>query len=526
MARYRPNEEQAAIIEAAGKMQPLAVVAGAGTGKTSTLELLARSYPDRRMAYLAFNRKAADDAQARMPRNVSCKTSHGLTGLYRQYADRVNAGKVPSWKLAKMMGYHTIAIGQERLAPVKVASIVRRTVDRFCYSADHELDQSHVPWVKEWEANDNYALRAQIVPLAALAWQDIMQGGSFPFTHDCYLKIYQLGDPRLPVDVVLLDEAQDTNPCVADIVMRQMDHAQAILVGDPQQAIYEWRGAVNAFDLFNIEDKLFLTGSYRFGPAIAEQANVWLDILNAELRLKGYRKLASEVTTEPIESPTAILCRGNAGVIMEAMGGIEAGKRTAIAGGPWGIASLARAAQSLMAGAATDHPDLIAFQTWEEVRQYVREDREDAGSLAPLVRIVDSYGVEAILKACNSVVDERRGNPELTVSTAHKAKGAEWDHVQVGTDFTPPKAGSEPRTDEMRLSYVTVTRAKLTLGLGSLSWPQDTTSSPAWQAMEDGYQQAAKARAEGDEEPYAHPLPRPVPGPLADAIQEAEWKEV
>jgi hypothetical protein len=44
--------------------------------------------------------------------------------------------------------------------------------------------------------------------------------------------------------------------------------------------------------------------------------------------------------------------------------------------------------------------------------------------------------------------------------------------------------------------------------------------------MEDGYQQAAKARAEDDEEPYARPLPRPVPGPLADAIQEAEWKEV
>jgi len=60
------------------------------------------------------------------------------------------------------------------------------------------------------------------------------------FTHGCYLKLWQLSDPRLLADYVLLDEAQDANPVAAAIADRKL-HAQRILVGDRCQAIYGWR---------------------------------------------------------------------------------------------------------------------------------------------------------------------------------------------------------------------------------------------------------------------------------------------
>ena len=43
-----------------------------------------------------------------------------------------------------------------------------------------------------------------------------------PMSHSGYLKLYQLRRPRLDVDydVIMLDEAQDTNPAIRDIVMR------------------------------------------------------------------------------------------------------------------------------------------------------------------------------------------------------------------------------------------------------------------------------------------------------------------
>lgn len=483
--RIRPNDEQRAIIDAVADGKNTIVIAGAGTGKTSTMELVARALPKTRILYLAFNRAAKDDAEKRMPQNVTCKTSHGLAygPVGRTYASRLNQGRIPSWKLAQIMSYHTVNLSaSERMPAAKIASMVRRTVDRFCHSADVEIEPYHTPWLSALSEEENTALRQLVRPLAREAWDDVLQNnGKFPFTFDSYLKIYQLGEPKLAYDLICLDEAQDTNPCMADIVLKQ--NMQKVLVGDPHQAIYEWRGAIDAMQKFEHDERLMLTGSYRFGPAVADEANVWLEALGSDLQLRGYKKLESVVQDEAVENPDAILCRGNAGAIVEAMTALEQGKKVAIVGGGGPIAQLARAAQQLMAGAATDHPDLIAFQNWSEVRTYVKEEREDAGSLAPLVRLVDTQGVEAILQMCNALVDEGRGKPDIVVSTAHKAKGREWGRVQISSDFMPPKRDEELRPDEGRLAYVTVTRAKSVLGRGSLRWITEADRAFARKAM-------------------------------------------
>ncbi len=63
----RPTDEQAAILEAFQGGGDLVIEAGAGTGKTSTLRLLADSETRRKGVYLAFNRAIADDAKASFP---------------------------------------------------------------------------------------------------------------------------------------------------------------------------------------------------------------------------------------------------------------------------------------------------------------------------------------------------------------------------------------------------------------------------------------------------------------------------
>jgi len=77
--------------------------------------------------------------------------------------------------------------------------------------------------------------------------------------------------------------------------------------------------------------RLELTGSYRFGPAVAEEANRWLERLESPLRLRGYRKLESVVTDEqPSEWPDCMIYRTNAGCIAGAMRGLEDGLSVAI----------------------------------------------------------------------------------------------------------------------------------------------------------------------------------------------------
>lgn len=61
---------------------------------------------------------------------------------------------------------------------------------------------------------------------------------------------------------------------------------------------------------FPADVRLPLAQSFRFGPAVAREANKWLDILHADLRLRGYDRINSVVTTT--SAPGTVLCRTNA----------------------------------------------------------------------------------------------------------------------------------------------------------------------------------------------------------------------
>lgn len=69
--------------------------------------------------------------------------------------------------------------------------------------------------------------------------------------------------------------------------------------------------------------------------------------------------------------------------------------------------------------------------------------------------------------------------PDMFVSTAHKAKGLEWDRVQLNDDFPEPREDEEtgelkmPSTEELNLQYVAATRAKKALGYGPLGYVFD-----------------------------------------------------
>ena len=96
------------------------------------------------------------------------------------------------------------------------------------------------------------------------------------------MKEFQLSKPNLqrwagPHDVLLLDEAQDMNPCMLDVCLNQK--CPKIVVGDQHQQIYSFRGAVNALDLVlrssltTVLATHYLTQSFRFGADIAFIAN-------------------------------------------------------------------------------------------------------------------------------------------------------------------------------------------------------------------------------------------------------------
>jgi superfamily I DNA/RNA helicase len=333
-------------------------------------------------------------------------------------------------------------------------------------------------------------LRAVVVPLASRAWEDLSdRDGSLRFTHDHYLKMWQLSEPRFPADVVLLDEAQDANPVVQDVVDRQT-HAQRILVGDRCQAIYGWRGAVDAMATFNADQRLALSQSFRFGPPIADEANKWLQILQAPLRLRGSDQITS--TLAPLARPDAVLCRTNAEAVSQLMAAAEQGQRAALVGGGNDIRRLAEAATTLKAGLGTDHPELFAFRTWGEVQDYVAQDASGS-DLKTFVQLIDAYGPEMVIEVMDRLVPEQAA--QVVVSTAHKAKGREWPSVRIATDFHQPKDEDTPIPQaEAMLAYVAVTRARQVLDPDGLAWVDRWLTTRPTPALEPALEPPAPTR--------------------------------
>ena len=477
---HPPTGEQSDILDAFATGDSLVISAGAGTGKTSSLVMIGEqaAQDDTRKTgiYVAFNRAIVADARPRFGSDVVVSTAHALAmaAVGKNYRHRLNAARVPANQVARILQINEpLRVTEDRvLAPAQQARLVLETVDRFCRSADPELSSVHVPRKPGLDDADPLAvLRTALMPWARKAWADLTaMHGELKYGHDVYLKQWGLSRPQLSADYILYDECQDADPVVQAIVLDQRN-TQLIAVGDKSQSLYEWRGAINAMDNFPAAHHLTLSKSFRFGPAIAGEANKWLEILDADLRLTGFERVSSVIAR--LDAADAVLCRTNAEVISQAMRAIEAGHATAIVGGGKDVRALAEAAVQLKLGRGTSHPELYAFKTWAEVQDHAEND-PSGSDLRVLVNLIDANGPERIIEVIDSLTDE--GRAQVVISTAHKAKGREWDSVRIANDFHPPK-GSEDDPDggqvsppDARLAYVAVTRARLSLDRSGLAW--------------------------------------------------------
>ena len=447
-----PTPEQSAAVAAFQTGSHLALQAGAGTGKTTTLAMLAAS-TDWRGVYIAFSRDIAHHAARTFPSNVTCGTAHAIAwhALGRRYERRMNGPRIKGWKVGVGLGigpHMWIRLGERRVTHKALSNCVLKTVTRFCHSADRAIEWHHVPRLRGVEGEDQHAQLVDVVlPYARKAWIDLQNpdAGIVRFEHDHYLKMWALTEPVIRGDFLLLDEAQDTNPVLEEVFTGQRGRAQLVMVGDSAQAIYGWRGARDVMSGFDAP-QLTLSQSFRFGPALADEANRWLRIVDAPIRLTGSGSIETKLTK--IKDPRAILCRTNVGAMVEVMALLDAKRRVALAGGG-------------------RDGDLQDYAEWDP----------SGHDLLPLVELVDEHGVDVILDAVARLADEERA--EVTVSTAHRAKGREWSTVRIANDFSAPEAEEddkgEPRPGrinpaEARLAYVAVTRARHRLDLGGLSW--------------------------------------------------------
>lgn len=475
---WTPTPEQQRACELFATDADLVIEAGAGAAKTSTLMLMADGTP-RRGTYLAFNKSLATEAAAKFGGNVACSTVHSLAyrSVGRQFGDRLRTSqRIRAFEAARLLGLDPMVVttpfGRKPLAAGYLAGLANRAVKRFCMTADEVPGERHVPYIEGIDMptddgrrtySNNRIVAAAVAEVLPTMWEDLSHPhGRYQFTHDCYLKLWALSRPVIPGDFVLVDEAQDLNGVMTGVLNHQ--DAQRVVVGDRNQQLYEWRGSIDALDRFDFPARAVLSRSFRFGPPVAEVANIILGWLQAELRLTGSDNVSSVIG--PVADPDAILCRTNALAVGTVMRLQKSGRRPHLVGGGQEIIAFAKAARDLMSGRKTYHPDLSIFDTWGEVTDYVSNDAE-GGDLKMLVDLVQEYGVDAILAALERMPSEAAA--DVVVSTGHRAKGREWSSVQLAADFGGKPEDGLPGPEELRLLYVAATRAKHELDVSAVA---------------------------------------------------------
>jgi F-box protein 18 (helicase) len=288
--------------------------------------------------------------------------------------------------------------------------------------------------------------------------------------HDGYLKLYQLSNPLLRYDCILLDEAQDTNPVTREIVFSQCHSTDShgsraiILVGDSHQQIYSFRGARDTLKKISSSKTLCLTKSFRFDNNIARVANMVLDTFKSEDKKIIGTSVNKAAKQKWNPNDYTIIARTNAMVFKKA---IQLYKKNSIGfvGGIKGFRfNMIGNVYNLLTDKHVSDNYIRSFGSYSGLKSYA-QDVEDF-ELLSICKVVEEYKHSIpnhIKRITEKAVEMKKA--EIILTTAHKAKGLEWNNILMMDDFQKLVVkdqyinSSEIEPDEFNLIYVTITRA-------------------------------------------------------------------
>ncbi|MCS4483980.1 ATP-dependent helicase [Gleimia sp. 6138-11-ORH1] len=336
-----PTAEQTQVIE--GKPVPTLVIAGAGSGKTETMSqrvlYLITKYgikPERILG-LTFTRKAAGEFSSRLRKRIGFLGQSGLLAEAANdpwFAASVNVSTYDSFA-GNIVKEYGVLLGLDPNIRLITAAASWQLIDNILITYQKKLPKNQVEEIRKATlalANEltshgvttkelqefiqettTYLLNVPLAPrkrtlpktvisaaekLAEMElllpviekfnqYKEAEQLLDFADQMALALKLVReyphvVDSIRAEYDAVLLDEFQDTSVAQMELLSRLFKDLSVTAVGDPNQAIYGWRGASAAsLDLFlpmfaekTTGETLFLSTAWRNQPKILEAANL------------------------------------------------------------------------------------------------------------------------------------------------------------------------------------------------------------------------------------------------------------
>lgn len=456
-----PTDEQIDILNAATlSSDNLMMEALAGTGKTSTLEMVERAIiPKQPILYLVFNKKNAEEATERMLSTTKVKTFNGMG--HSIWADSQSKKLALNPKKSgdilrelineapKRTQGELWAVYHEVVSGVALAKALGYIPEGKYSHAKRLLTQSQFHRALDEIPDD---LTSDLID--AVLSRSIKQAydGLIDYNDQIYMPALFGGTfPKFPL--VLVDEYQDLSP-VNHALLERLVKGRLIGVGDPYQNIYGFRGA-KAGGMKEAEAKysmtpLPLSTSFRCPSAIVEHVHWRVPHFKA-LNQGGEVHAPTHLHASSISGDSTVICRNNAPLFAMAFKLLGAGHSVSVLGsdiGPKLIAIMRKLGPESLTKAQT----LAAIDDWLE-EKLARESKH-ATDLAECMKVFASHG-DSLGTAVVYAEHLFKQHGSIRLLTGHKAKGLEFDDV---LHLDPQLVGQSEQ--DRNLSYVISTRSK------------------------------------------------------------------
>ncbi len=455
----KPTEEQEIILSLATSTEDnLIINALAGTGKTSTLEMIERAVKTKPILYLCFNKKIADDASKRMLSTTTVRTFNSLGHrIWQQAYGRLSLDPKKSATILRSIIDETPRKEQgplwdsfwEVVHGVGLAKALGYVPEGKYPNAKRLVNQAGFHSRLEETPDD---LTADLIDAVLTRSIAAAYKGNIDYNDQVYMPALFGGTfPRFPL--VKVDEVQDLNPVNHALLDRLVKH-RLIAVGDPFQSIYGFRGAMQS-GMATLAAKFKTTPtdlsvSFRCPQAVVEAAR-WRVPHFKWIKPGGH--VESLTTLDPHELPNdaAILCRNNAPLFANALRLLSIGRSVSVAGsdiGPKLIGLLRKLGPVELPRASV----LGAIADW-------KAEREDKGSTTAedmaACMVVFAEAGDSLGQAISYAEHVLSQKGSIRLMTGHKAKGLEFENVY----FLDPWLCRGDSEQDNNLYYVAQTRS-------------------------------------------------------------------
>lgn len=459
-----PTAEQAAIVDLVRETSDnLQVNALAGTGKTSTLELIQSASRDKPVLCLAFNKKISEEMSKRFPSTTTVRTFNSLG--HRIWSKTYNANLNPKKTQEFVSGLIAESSGDDRREISKAYWDIVSGVG-YAKSIGY-VPEGKYPGAKRLASREAFHASLEEAPSSFIAEiiDDILLrsikasfAGAIDYNDQVYMPALFGGTfPRFPL--ILVDEAQDLSP-VNHAMLDKLVHNRVCAVGDPWQSIYSFRGALiggmsmlqRKFEMTEAD----LTVSFRCPQAIVESVR-WHVPSFKWIKPGGLVGDLRNPTLSSFADNSAIICRNNAPLFHLAFQLLGAGRGVSVAGseiGPKLIGILKKIGDDRDSKA-----ELMAkIEAWlQEKLSKAQTGQKSILDMAACMKLFAGFG-STLASAIAHAEHLFKQQGTIKLLTGHKAKGLEWDTVHFLDDFL---VGTSEQ--ELNLNYVISTRAKAAL---------------------------------------------------------------